>query len=226
MRLSIATVALLAATALPGLAAAQQAGDPFEAGDVLLRVRGIAIAPQDDSSGITPALPNETVEVSTAFVPEVDFTYFASPNLAFELIAATSKHDVDGVTGVTGGIGELASTWVLPPTLTAQYHFNPAGAVRPYVGAGVNYTLFYSEKASGGLVDAVGATSVDLDDSFGWAVQAGVDVALNDKLMLNLDAKYIDIDTTATLSTAALGVQSVDVEIDPLVIGIGLGFQF
>ena len=226
MRFTVASLALLAsATALPGLAAAQSV-DPFEAGDVLVRVRGIVVAPQDDSSGITPALPTETVEVSTAVVPEVDITYFASPNVSFELIAATAKHDVNGVSGVTGGIGELASTWVLPPTLTAQYHFNPAGTVRPYFGAGVNYTLFYSEKASDGLEAAVGSTDVDLDDSFGWALQAGVDIALTDKMLLNLDAKWIDIDTTATLRTGALGTQTVDVEIDPLVIGVGLGWQF
>ena len=226
MRITMAGLALLAGSvALPGLASAQ-AADPFEAGDVLVRVRGIVIAPQDDSSGIRPALPDETVEVSTQLVPEIDVTYFVSPNVSFELIAATAKHDVEGVTGVTGGIGELASTWVLPPTLTAQYHFNPAGTVRPYLGAGVNYTLFYSEKASSGLEAAVGSTDVDLDDSFGLAVQAGVDVAVSDRLLLNLDAKWIDIDTTATLRTGALGTQTLDVGIDPLVVGIGLGWQF
>lgn len=226
MRFSATLLATaMAACALPGVAAAQDAA-PLEAGDILMRVRGIMIAPQDDSSGITPALPSETVEVSDQFVPEVDFTYMASPNVGFELIAATAKHDVTGVSGVTGGIGELASTWVLPPTLTVQYHFNPAGTVRPYVGAGVNYTLFYSEKASSGLEGAVGTTDVDLDDSFGWALQAGVDIAVSDKMFLNLDAKWIDIDTTATLRTEALGTQSVDVDIDPLVIGVGLGWKF
>lgn len=215
----------MAACALPGIATAQDV-EPLEAGDFLVRVRGIMIAPQEDSSGIAPALPSETVEVSDQVVPEIDFTYMATPNVGFELIAATAKHDVTGVSGVTGGIGELASTWVLPPTLTAQYHFNPAGTVRPYVGAGVNYTLFYSEKASDGLEAAVGSTDVDLDDSFGWALQAGVDIAVSKNMFLNIDAKWIDIDTTATLRTGALGTQTVDVEIDPLVVGVGIGWKF
>ena len=226
MRLSATLLTTaLAACALPGLAAAQDI-EPLEAGDLIVRVRGIVIAPQDDSSGIAPALPSETVEVSTQVVPEIDFTYMATPNIGFELIAATAKHDVAGVSGVTGGIGELASTWVLPPTLTVQYHFNPAGTVRPYLGAGVNYTLFYSEKASDGLEAAVGTTDVALDDSVGWAVQAGLDIAVSNNMMLNLDAKWIDIDTTATLRTGALGTQTVDVSIDPLVIGVGLGWKF
>lgn len=194
-----------------------------EAGDVLVRARAIAVAPQEDSSGITPAFPSEEVKVSTSFAPEVDITYMATDNIGFELIAATTKHKVSGRTGTTGSIGKLASTWVLPPTLTAQYHFNPAGKVRPYVGVGVNYSLFYSEKASDGLKAAVGSTDVDLDSSFGLAGQVGVDFDLSDRIFLNLDAKYIDIDTDARLATTAAGTQRVKVNIDPLVFGIGIG---
>ena len=197
-----------------------------EAGDILLRARAIAVAPQEDSSGITPAFPSEEVKVSTSFAPEVDVTYMATDNIGFELIAATTKHKVSGKTGTTGSIGKLASTWVLPPTLTAQYHFIPKGKVRPYVGVGVNYTLFYSEKASNGLEAAVGSTDVKLKSSFGLAGQVGVDFDLNDKLFLNLDAKYIDIDTKARLATTAAGTQRVKVNIDPLVIGIGIGTRF
>lgn len=197
-----------------------------EAGDVLVRVRAIAVAPQEDSSGITPAFPSEEVKVSTSFAPEVDITYMATDTIGFELIAATTKHKVSGTTGTTGSIGKLASTWVLPPTLTAQYHFKPKGKVRPYVGAGVNLTLFYSEKASNDLEDAVGSTDVRLKSSLGWAVQAGVDFDVSEKVFLNLDAKYIDIDTKARLSTTAAGTQRVNVNIDPLVIGIGIGTRF
>ncbi|WP_205479185.1 OmpW/AlkL family protein [Sphingomonas arenae] len=197
-----------------------------EAGDILLRARAIAVAPQEDSSGITPAFSSEEVKVSTSFAPEVDITYMATDNIGFELIAATTKHKVSGKTGTTGSIGKLASTWVLPPTLTAQYHFNPKGKVRPYVGVGVNYTLFYSEKASDGLEAAVGNTDVKLDSSFGLAAQVGLDVAITDRVFLNLDAKYIDIDTDARLATAAAGTQRVKVSIDPLVFGIGIGTKF
>ncbi|MGQ5701956.1 OmpW/AlkL family protein [Sandaracinobacteroides sp. A072] len=196
------------------------------AGDWIIRARAIAVAPQDDSSGITPAFPNEGVSVDTAYAPELDFTYMATDNIGVELILATTKHSVSGRTGVTGGVGKLVDTWVLPPTLTVQYHFAPDGAFRPYVGAGINYTIFYSERASGSLEAAVGETDVSLSDSFGWALQAGVDVPLNDKLFVNFDLKYIDIDTKAKLNTAAAGLQRVNVDINPLVIGIGLGMRF
>ena len=210
------------AIATMGMAAPAHA----KAGDVIVRARAIAVAPQEDSSGITPAFPSEEVKVSTSYAPEVDITYMATDNIGFELIAATTKHKVSGRTGTTGSIGKLASTWVLPPTLTAQYHFNPDGKMRPYVGVGVNYSLFYSEKASDGLEAAVGSTDVDLDSSFGLAAQVGVDFDLSDKIFLNLDAKYIDIDTDARLATTAAGTQRVKVNIDPLVFGIGIGTRF
>jgi outer membrane protein len=211
-------VAALAASALatPAMAAA---------GDTFIRVRGIVVAPNEKSGGILPALPTETVRVNDAVTPEVDVTQMVTDNIGFELIAATSKHSVSGASGTTGSIGKLASTWVLPPTLTAQYHFAPSAKMRPYVGAGLNYTMFYSDKASAGFIAAAGSTNVHLKDSFGWAAQAGVDIDLAPNMFLNIDVKYIDIATTARLSTANLGTQSVKVNLNPLVFGVGLGFR-
>ena len=211
-------LAALATTAIttPAMAAA---------GDTLIRVRGIVVAPNEKSGGILPALPTETVRVNDAVTPEVDVTQMVTDNIGFELIAATSKHSVSGASGTTGSIGKLASTWVLPPTLTAQYHFAPSAKMRPYVGAGLNYTMFYSDKASAGFIAAAGSTNVHLKDSFGWAAQAGVDIDLAPNMFLNIDVKYIDIATTARLSTANLGTQSVKVNLNPLVFGVGLGFR-
>ncbi|MCW3796378.1 outer membrane beta-barrel protein [Sphingomonas sp. BN140010] len=197
-----------------------------EAGDVILRARAIVVAPQEKSSGITPAFPNEEVKVSNYWAPEVDATYMVTNNIGLELIAATTKHKVSGKSGTTGSIGKLASSWVLPPTLTAQYHFAPSAKVRPYVGVGVNYTIFYNEDASGGLEAAVGKTRVRLKNSFGPSVQAGADFDLGRNLFLNVDAKWIDMDTTARLSTTAAGVQRVRVHLDPLVLGVGIGTRF
>lgn len=205
------------ATAMP--AYAQQ-------GDVLMRVRTILVAPNEKSGGILPSLPGEKVAVGNSFMPEVDFTYMATNHLGFELVLATTKHKLSGRTGTTGSIGKLGSTWVLPPTLTAQYHFMPAGHVRPYVGAGINYTVFWNEDASDGLEAAVGRTRVHMSDSVGWALQAGTDIDLTKKVFLNLDIKYIEMHTTARLATAAIGVQRVKVDINPIVAGIGLGFRF
>jgi outer membrane protein len=195
-------------------------------GDLLVRVRAIMVAPNEQSGSVLPGFPGEKVKVDNSVMPEIDLTYMATDHIGFELIAATTKHSASGRAGTTGAIGRLASTWVLPPTLTAQYHFLPEGKIRPYVGAGVNYTLFYNEKASGALEGAVGATSVHMSDSFGWAGQVGVDIDLTDRLFLNLDVKYIDIDTTARLTTALAGVQRVKVDLDPFVVGVGIGMMF
>jgi outer membrane protein len=225
MNKSIFIAALLASVAGSAPALAQDS-QGISAGDVLVRVRAIAVVPNERSSGITPTFPTEKVAVDNSVMPEIDVTYMVTDNIGFELIASTTKHTASGKTGTTGAIGDLASTWVLPPTLTAQYHFNPKGKVRPYLGAGINYTIFWNEKASSGLTGAVGPTTVSMSDSFGWAAQAGVDIDVGRNLFVNLDVKYIDIDTDVTLRTTAIGTQKVRANLDPLVIGMGVGFRF
>ncbi len=222
-------------SALKGLACAASlgaamiaAGSPAhaEAGDFLVRARFIVVAPQDGSSGITPAFPNDGVSIDTAYAPEIDFTYMVTNNIGLELIAATTKHSATGKSGTPAAVGKLLDTWVLPPTLTLQYHFAPDGGFRPYVGAGLNYTIFYKERASGSLETALGPTDVSLSDSFGWALQAGADIPLNGSLFVNFDVKYIDMDTTARLQTTAAGQQKVRVDINPIVVGFGIGMRF
>lgn len=218
MRIQAALAA--AAVALTAMPAQAQT----EAGDVLVRLRGIVVAPTEKSGPVLPAFPTASVGVGDSVMPEVDFTYMLSDHIGTELILATTKHSVSG-RGALSGLGDVADTWVLPPTLTLQYHIAPKGKVRPYVGAGVNYTIFYSEDASASLEKAIGPTRVDMDDSFGYALQAGVDIDLTDRVFLNLDVKYIDIDTTARLRTGA-AINRVNVSIDPIVAGVGLGMRF
>jgi outer membrane protein len=216
MRSLLLSAALAASLATPAYA---------EAGDWLVRLRGIYVAPLDDSGGVLPAVPTGSVTVDDAIVPELDFTYFFTRNIAAELILATSPHDINGA-GAISGLGQIADTMALPPTLTFQYHFAPDAKIRPYVGAGVNWTIFYSEDSKASLNTALGgATNVSLDDSFGWAVQGGVDIDLTDRVFLNLDVKYVDIDTTATLNTGG-SINTVDVQIDPLIFGVGFGMKF
>lgn len=214
--ISVAAAAAASGVMLSPAAAAQ--------GDWLMRLRGIWVGPQDESSAVLPSFPAGSVSVRDAFVPELDFTYFLSDHIGAELILATSPHDISGAAALAG-LGKIADTMALPPTLTLQYHFIPDGKFRPYVGFGVNWTVFYSEDASSALTTAIGPTRVSLDDSFGWAAQAGADIDLSKRFFLNIDVKYIDIDTTATLRTGAL-VNTVDVDIDPLVVGVGIGFRF
>lgn len=216
MRSLLLTAALAAALATPAYA---------EQGDWLVRLRGIYVAPQDDSGPVLPAVPTGSVNVDDAIVPELDFTYFFTNNIAAELILATSPHDISGG-GALSPLGKIADTMALPPTLTLQYHFAPAAKVRPYVGAGINWTVFYSEDPTTSLNTALGgSTDVSLDDSFGWAVQAGVDFDITERVFLNLDVKFVDIDTTATLDTGGV-INTVDVQIDPIIVGVGLGMRF
>lgn len=196
LSLALAGAALLGATA-PAFA---------DAGDWLVRGRVIGVLPDVDSS-LTPAL---TASVDDSWMPELDFTYFFSDNIAAELILATTEHDVSA-SGVN-----LGSVWVLPPTLTLQYHFMPHGQVRPYVGAGVNYTMFYGEDEPAGI-------NMEYDNSFGAALQAGADFPINENWVFNVDVKKIWITTDVNVNGGAV---TGDVDINPWVVGVGFGFRF
>lgn len=211
------------------LAGAVPAAVAYEAGDILVRGRVIAVDPNEDSSVVKSngaPIAGSGVGLDSSIVPEVDFTYMLTPAWGLELILASSSHDADG-TGSLAGMGKLFDARTLPPTLTVQYHFNSSGSIRPYAGIGLNYTLFFNEDATSGMKTAGGGkASVQLDDSWGLAANVGVDVAINKDWFINADLKYIDMDTTATIKTNALGRLKVDVDIDPWVYGIGIGRRF
>ena len=204
-----------------------------EQGDWIVRARGIVVLP-DDSSGLVSAggvaLAGTGVDVDSNAVPELDVTYMLHKHWGIEAIAGITKHNVDfetaaPVAGLTDGF-KLFDSWVLPPTVTLQYHFLPDNNIRPYIGAGINYTAFLGNDASDQLEALVGPVDVDMDNSWGFAVQAGVDIDFNDKWFFNMDVKYIDIDSTATLQTTPLGRLRVNVEVDPIVAGAGIGYRF
>lgn len=168
----------------------------------MMRVRAIDIAPDVKSS----SLPG--VDVSDEWVPEIDFTYFVTPTLGVELILGTARHEVT-LNGV-----RLGKVNHLPPTLLLQHHFNPTSRIKPYVGAGLNYTRFYNVDLPGLKIDR---------NSVGGALQAGVDIEVTKNGYINLDVKKIWIDTT--VKTAA-GATVTDLDINPVVWGIGYGFRF
>ncbi len=195
-----------------------------EAGDVLVRLRAITVAPTESAGGVNPTFPGGSVEVDNAYTAEVDFSYFFSDHVAAELILATTKHNISG-SGDLSALGDIAETRVLPPTLTLQYHPYPDAQISPYIGVGINWTQFYSEDSTSNLNDAIGTTKVNLDGSVGIAFQVGADYRIDDKWFLNVDVKFIDIDTEATLNTGGL-INTVDVDLDPFVAGFGIGRRF
>jgi outer membrane protein len=185
-----------------------------------VRLRGVGVIPNEDSSiGIIGG----EAAISNSFIPELDFTYFFTKNFAAELILGTTKHDVQALNTAVGDVN-LGSVWLLPPTLTAQYHFYPTKdkLFKPYVGAGVNYTIFYGVK-SGDMAD------VKYDNAFGYAFQVGFDLMLTDKFFLNVDAKrlFLNTDVTVDASNVASGLSiPADVDIDPWLFGFGVGMKF
>ncbi len=205
----------------------------LDTGDLLVRGRIININPSADSGNVTSSavggeVPGTEVDVDDAYSLDIDFTYMFTPNIGAELLLdISSKHDVLGKGATLAPLGTIIETRVLPPSLILQYHFMPDSQFRPYAGLGLNYTMFLSEKATSSLDNALGGvTDVELDSSFGWVGQVGMDYDLGNDLFFNLDVKYMDISTTATFNSGALGNVSTDVDINPWVFGIGVGKRF
>lgn len=193
---------------MPALSHAASPGDGIYKGDVLARLRAISIQPNERGSDTLGAI---NVGVNNAIVPELDFTYMIRDYLGIELILGTSRHQV------TSSLGKLGGVNVLPPTLLLQYHFNHAGKVRPYVGAGLNYTYFYNNGLNvGGEGVSVGKSS------FGPALQFGVDVQVTKSVFVNVDLKKVWMSTDATLGNKPIGT----LHIDPLIVGVGVGMKF
>ncbi len=181
----------------------------------IVRARALWVEP-DEGANISQIGGN--VDINEQYVPEVDFTYFFTNNIAAELILATTPHDVTAINTSSGQV-DLGSVWLLPPTLTLQYHFLPhSDSFRPYVGAGVNYTHFYNE-------DEGAVNSIDYDDSFGYALQAGFDYGLDENWAMNFDLKKVMINTDVTINTGTSNI-SADVDIDPWIFGVGASYRF
>lgn len=200
-----------------------------EPGEWLIHGRIININPDDDSSTISllgTSVPDSGVTVDDSTTIDISFTRMLTKHFAINLLLdLSSQHDVKATGATLGALGKIADVRVLPPALLLQYHFNPDGKVQPYAGIGINYTLFFDESLSASLEGALGPSSLDLDDSFGVALQAGVDIDIHNGWFLNFDVKYIDLDTTAKITSAG-GRTTVNIDINPFVLGVGFGKRF
>lgn len=199
---------LAAALLAAGLSSVAGAAQAVEAGDWLVRLGGSMVEPKSTSGSLGGA--DITVDDDT----QLSFTVvrMLGANLGLEVLAALPfEHDIqlDG--------NAIGSTKHLPPTVSLQYYFNPRTTIRPYVGAGINYTYFWDEETRG-----LGGARLDLDESWGLAAQIGLDLDLDANWFLNADVRYIDIDTDATIE----GVGTVGVDISPTVYTLALGYRF
>ncbi|SDT94256.1 OmpW/AlkL family protein [Halopseudomonas salegens] len=216
----------------PALLAASVA-QAYQAGDIIVRAGAVTVDPRESSSTLKfdgASIPGTGATVDSDTQLGLNFVYMLNSNLGIELLAATPFSHTVGVKGLGGGLdGKLADIKHLPPTLSAVwYPLQHQSAFQPYVGAGINYTTFFSEDLTG-TRKAQGFSGLSLDDSWGLAVQIGADYMLSDNLMLNAQARYIDISTDASVNgPTALGYQQtkVKVDIDPWVYMVGLGYKF
>jgi outer membrane protein len=215
----VASAALLCASA-------QADESPF-----VVRVRALHLAPANKSDAIAvpslageaPALnlPADAIEVSSKWIPDIDFEYFFTPNWSTELLLTIpQKHDVS-----VKGVATIGSFKHLPPTLTAKYNFNPTGTFRPYIGVGVNLTLIMNVDIT--VPAALSPTGADLplkldNHSVGGALQAGFDFKIADHWFASVDAKYVQI--RSDVKAGALKVTTV--KVDPILLGAGVAYRF
>jgi outer membrane protein len=198
-------ISLLIATTLMTGGAAMAQESPW-----LVRVRAVHIDPADKSDPVGGVGASDRLHVSDKWIPDVDISYFFTPNWAAELVLTyPQKHTVtlDGAS-----IGTFKH---LPPTLTAQYHFLPGKVFNPYIGAGINYTLISK-------VNLINNGARLEHDSVGLALQAGVDYRIDERWSINVDVKKLQLRSDVTIG----GVKASRVKVDPVLLGVGVGYRF
>ena len=182
-----------------------------QAGEWTIGIGAHQVNPKSDNGSLAGGTLD--ADVGSNVRPTITAEYFLRDNLGLEVLASFPfQHDLDIV-----GVGRVGSTKHLPPTISLQYHFGQ-GTVKPFIGGGVNYTRFFSTDTSGALA----GSELELDDSFGLAVHAGIDFEVSQNGSIRIDARWIDIDTDVTLDGADIGT----VNIDPLVYGAAYVFKF
>ncbi|WP_235907815.1 OmpW/AlkL family protein [Siccirubricoccus phaeus] len=205
------------AASLAGAAMAEDGVRGKQAGDFVIGLGAIGVLPANSGGDISSI--GGKVHASDSASPQLDFTYFATPNIAFNLIAATTQHDIDARGSAAGRTLSLGHVWALPPTLTMQYHPFPASRFSPYVGAGINYTWFYGY---GGHRDAI-VNRVRVDSAPGFALVAGLDYEIAPNWLANIDVKKIFLRPTASVNSGAINAR---VNLDPLIVGASIRYRF
>lgn len=225
----------IAALAL-ALGAAQAAHAQDYTGNFMVRVLGTYVVSQDKLNSLTSVsgLPVTDLKaagfdakVSDQAIPAATLTYFLSRNLSMELFCCFTRHHVDlkAPPAFAALSGKVADSWMFPPALTLQYHFDGLGAFKPYLGVGAQWIHFFNEGTGN---NSLRASKVSISDAFGVTLQAGLDVAIGNGWYLNADVKKTWLDTTATWTNSGVtgGNIVAKVDVDPLIVSAGLGYRF
>jgi outer membrane protein len=221
---------ILSLTLLSILSVSSVAAD-YKAGDFVVRAGATMVAPNSDHSSIMLGGADSTMTLTVDDNTQLglNFLYFYNNNIAVEVLAATpfthdvTIHDKNAVLGVDGAkLGEVTH---LPPTLSALYYFDTSTAFKPYVGLGVNYTIFFDEKFEA-APKSLGLSNLELDGSFGLSAQLGMDYLLDDNFHINASVRYIDISTDATFDVGGESIGSASIDVDPMVYSLMIGYKF
>lgn len=220
--------------ALAIIAAIPMSASAYEAGDWIVRGGAASVNPDESSSRVNvggTAIDDTGVGVDNDTQLGLTVTYMVSSKIGVELLASTPfEHDVtlqgNGLSAYAPAGTTIASVEHLPPTLSLQYFFMPANSAwQPYAGIGINYWLVMDEDLSSAAESALGASNLDVDDSVGLALQVGMDYQLTDRWLLNAAIWKIDISTDASFDTA-VGPVDVDIDVDPWVYMLSVGYRF
>lgn len=183
-----------------------------------IRLRALYVKPEN--GGSVNGILGSDLTYSDAVVPELDITYYFTKNIAAELILGVTPHDVNGA-GTIAGLGQVAKVWLLPPTLTLQYHFTDFGPFKPYIGAGVNYTVFFNQD-----IKNPAFASIDVNDAWGLALQAGFDWMFDKHWGINVDVKKIFLEPSFTLTAVNGARLTGGADLNPWLIGGGVTYRF
>lgn len=223
MKRYLSLAALAATLAIPGQASAA------ETGTIQFKILATYVAPDgkiEDVKLDAIGLPAGTqTKADDNIVPTVAIEYFVTDKVSLETIAGVTQHDVDG-RGALAGAGLVSNANIVPATLTVKYHLGKEGGVQPYIGAGPSYFIFIDEKP-GATAVALGATRQKMNDTFGAALQAGIDVPVRaNGLALTLDAKRYFLRPTARWFAGTTEVLRTKHKLDPWVVSAGVAFRF
>jgi len=189
----------------------------YDTGSILARARFAAVIPEDFTSSIADI--GGQVNATTAYIPEVDFSYFVTPHISVEAIVGTSRHEISaqGSALNPAGKADVGSVWVLPPTITVQYH-QQYGRFIPYAGVGITAMFFYDHNtnSSGGI------TKISFDNNVGPTLNAGFDYVLGPHWVANVDVKQMFVSTTAHIN----GAIDASTDLSPTVVAAGIGYRF